>query len=85
MFLHHDSSRAWGCDQRVGRASQSRDALASAMTDLLQVLPDFDTRLYAHLLPSLDRALVTSADLLTLDPVHVAKRALLPAGDVRPE
>ncbi|XPS67970.1 DNA repair protein rhp57 [Ascochyta lentis] len=53
------------------------------MTDLLQVLPDLDTRPFSHLLPSLDRALVTTNDLLTLDPHHVAKRAQLPAGELR--
>ncbi|KAF2878438.1 P-loop containing nucleoside triphosphate hydrolase protein [Massariosphaeria phaeospora] len=53
------------------------------MTDLLQVLPDLDTRPYTHLLPSLDRALISTNDLLTLDAVDVAKRAQLPAGDLR--
>lgn len=53
------------------------------MTDLLQVLPDFDTRPYTHLLPSLDKALVSTNDLITLDPANVAKRAQLPAGDLR--
>ncbi|KAI8943752.1 hypothetical protein NX059_001729 [Plenodomus lindquistii] len=53
------------------------------MTDLLQVLPDFDARPYTHLLPSLDKALVTTNDLLTLDAADVAKRAQLPAGELR--
>lgn len=53
------------------------------MTDLLQVLPDFDATPYSHLLPSLDRALITSSDLVTLDAAHVAKRAQLPAGELR--
>lgn len=54
------------------------------MTDLLQVLPDdFDTKPYSHLLPSLDRALITTNDLLTLDAADVAKRAQLPAGELR--
>lgn len=53
------------------------------MTDLLQVLPDFDTSPYTHLLPSLDKALVTSNDLLTLDAADVAKRAQLPASELR--
>lgn len=53
------------------------------MTDLLQVLPHFETRPFSHLLPSLDRALVTTSDLLTLDAHHVAKRAQLPAGELR--
>ncbi|KAH6868244.1 DNA repair protein-like protein RAD57 [Alternaria rosae] len=53
------------------------------MTDLLQVLPDFDAKPYTHLLPSLDKALITTNDLLTLDAADVAKRAQLPAGELR--
>jgi DNA repair protein RAD57 len=53
------------------------------MTDLLQVLPDFDSKPYTHLLPSLDRALITTNDLLTLEPADVAKRAQLPGGELR--
>jgi DNA repair protein RAD57 len=53
------------------------------MTDLLQVLPDFDAKPYTHLLPSLDKALITANDLLTLEAADVAKRAQLPAGEVR--
>ncbi|KAL7777240.1 hypothetical protein CFE70_007663 [Pyrenophora teres f. teres 0-1] len=53
------------------------------MTDLLQVLPDFDQKPYTHLLPSLDKALITTNDLLTLDAADVAKRAQVPAGELR--
>ncbi|KAL5118820.1 DNA repair protein rhp57 [Pleosporales sp. CAS-2024a] len=54
------------------------------MTDLLQVLPDaLDTKPFAHLLPSLDRALVTTNDLLTLDAADVAKRAQVPPAELR--
>ena len=53
------------------------------MTDLLQVLPDFDTRPYTHLLPSIDKALITVNDLLTLEATDVGKRAQLPAGEIR--
>lgn len=53
------------------------------MTDLLQVLPDFDAKPYSHLLPSLDKALITTNDLLTLEAADVAKRAQLPAGELR--
>ncbi|KAF2428058.1 P-loop containing nucleoside triphosphate hydrolase protein [Tothia fuscella] len=52
------------------------------MTDLLQVLVDFPTAQFSHLLPSLDKALITTSDLLTLDPVDVAKRAQLPPKEV---
>ena len=53
------------------------------MTDLLQSLPNFPTKQYTHLLPSLERNLITITDLLTLDPLEIAKRAHLPLLDVR--
>jgi DNA repair protein RAD57 len=53
------------------------------MTDLLQVLPDVDCKPFSHLLPSLDKALLTTNDLLTLDAPDVAKRAQLPASELR--
>lgn len=52
------------------------------MTDLLHVLADFPTASYTHLLPSLDKAHITTSDLLTLDAVDVAKRAQLPPAEV---
>ncbi len=51
------------------------------MTDLLAILPDFPAH-YHNLLPSLERNLLTTADLLVLDAVEVAKRTQLPVGDV---
>jgi DNA repair protein RAD57 len=53
------------------------------MTDLLTVLPHFDSRAYTHVLPSLEKALITCSDLLTLDAIHVAKRAQLPPAEVK--
>ncbi|KAK0303523.1 DNA repair protein rhp57 [Friedmanniomyces endolithicus] len=53
------------------------------MTNLLSVLPDFDIQPFAHILPSLERALISTADLLTLDALDVAKRAQVPPGEVR--
>lgn len=53
------------------------------MTDLLHTIPDFPTKLYTHLLPSLEKNLITTVDLLTLDALEVAKRAQLPLLDVR--
>jgi len=53
------------------------------MTDLIQVVPDFPAKQYSHLLPSLEKHLVTTSDLLTLDVVDLAKRAQLPVGEVR--
>ena len=52
------------------------------MTNLLLVLPDFDPKPYTHILPSLEKALVSTADLLTLDASDNAKRAQVPAGEV---
>lgn len=53
------------------------------MTDLLYTIPDFPTKHYTHLLPSLEKNLITTTDLLTLDALDIAKRAHLPLLDVR--
>ncbi|QSZ34537.1 hypothetical protein DSL72_006131 [Monilinia vaccinii-corymbosi] len=53
------------------------------MTDLLDILPHFPTQKYVRLLPSLEKNLVTVADILTLDCVEIAKRATLPLLDVK--
>ncbi len=53
------------------------------MTDLTTVLPGFPTHQYVRLLPSLEKNLVTTADLLTLDCVEIAKRAQLPLLDIK--
>lgn len=53
------------------------------MTNLLSVLPDFDIRPFTHVLPSLEKALISTPDLLTLDALDVAKRAQLPPGEVK--
>jgi DNA repair protein RAD57 len=53
------------------------------MTDLTAVLPGFPSHQYVRLLPSLEKNLVTTADLLTLDSVEIAKRAQLPLLDVK--
>ncbi|KAL9012621.1 MAG: hypothetical protein Q9180_009085, partial [Flavoplaca navasiana] len=57
--------------------------LCAFMTDLIHSLPNFPTKQYTHLLPSLERNLITTTDLLTLDPLEIAKRAHLPLLDVR--
>lgn len=57
--------------------------IPNSMTDLLHTIPHFPTKLYTHLLPSLEKHLITTTDLLTLDPLDVAKRAQLPLLDVR--
>ncbi|MCJ1433876.1 hypothetical protein MMC27_003241 [Xylographa pallens] len=53
------------------------------MTDLLHILPNFSTTDYSHLIPSLEKHLITCTDLLTLEATDVAKRAQLPVLDVR--
>lgn len=53
------------------------------MTDLIQVLPDLDTTDYTHLLPSLEKALITTGDLITLDAFDIAKRAQVPPKGIR--
>ena len=53
------------------------------MTDLTAVLPGFPTQSYVRLLPSLERNHVTTAELISLDCVEIAKRAQLPLPDVR--
>ncbi|KAM0805267.1 P-loop containing nucleoside triphosphate hydrolase protein [Usnea florida] len=53
------------------------------MTDLLHTIPHFPIKLYTHLLPSLEKHLITTTDLLTLDALEVAKRAHLPLLDVK--
>ncbi|KAF7868588.1 hypothetical protein EAF04_005119 [Stromatinia cepivora] len=53
------------------------------MTDLLDILPNFPTQKYVRLLPSLEKNLITVADLLTLDCIEIAKRATLPLLDVK--
>lgn len=57
--------------------------LRSPMTDLLHTIPDFPTKTYTHLFPSLEKHCVTTADLLTLDAVEIARRAQLPVLDIR--
>ncbi|GAB7340741.1 hypothetical protein MBLNU457_7119t1 [Dothideomycetes sp. NU457] len=53
------------------------------MTDLLHVVPDLDLSQYSHILPSLEKALISSTDLLTLDVLDIAKRAHVPLAEVR--
>jgi DNA repair protein RAD57 len=53
------------------------------MTNPLTVLPDFDIKPYSHILPSLEKALVSTADLISIDALDVAKRAQVPVGEVR--
>jgi DNA repair protein RAD57 len=51
--------------------------------DLLTVLPGFPTNGFIHIIPPLERRKVTTVDLITLDPLEIAKRARVPPADVR--
>jgi DNA repair protein RAD57 len=53
------------------------------MTNLLIVLPKFDIQPFTHIIPSLEKAQISTADLLTLDAVDVAKRAQVPPSEVK--
>lgn len=57
--------------------------METQMSNLLTVLPAFDVAPYAHILPSLERALISTADLIALDAFDVAKRAQVPPGEVK--
>jgi DNA repair protein RAD57 len=51
--------------------------------DLLSVLPGFQIRPYAHIIPPLERNKITIVDLITLDNLEIAKRAHVPPADLR--
>ncbi|PGH17180.1 hypothetical protein AJ79_01318 [Helicocarpus griseus UAMH5409] len=51
--------------------------------DLLLTMPDFPTKPYSHILPSLERAKVSVKDLVLLDPLEIAKQAKVDVTDVR--
>lgn len=52
------------------------------MSDILEVLPDFDTKPYSHLFYSLGKNNIAVVDLVTGDPKEIARRCPLPAADV---
>jgi DNA repair protein RAD57 len=53
------------------------------MTDLLHVLPEFPINKYTHLIPSLEKHLITTSDLLTVEIVSLSRRAKLPILDLK--
>jgi DNA repair protein RAD57 len=53
------------------------------MTDLLNVLPDTAVKSFAHILPSLEKAYISCADLLTLEAIEIARRARLPPAEIQ--
>lgn len=53
------------------------------MTDLLAVLPDFPIEDFSNIVPSLEKHKVAVTDILTCDATDIAKRAQVPAREVR--
>jgi DNA repair protein RAD57 len=53
------------------------------MSDLRDVLPDFNAKPYTHLLHSLEKNGITVTDLVSLDPVEIARKCPLPLLDLR--
>lgn len=53
------------------------------MTNLLTVVPDFNAQAFSHIIPSLEKNGIATADLLTIDAVEIARRARVPAEEVR--
>lgn len=67
----------------LGRVATSTPKTTALPMDLLLVLPGFVTKPFAHILPPLERAKVTTVDVITLDSLEIAKRARVPPADVR--
>lgn len=76
-FIYFHTIRSF--DLRIQRPK----CLISSMTDLTAVLPGFPTQQYIRLLPSLEKNLVTTVDLVTLDVAEIAKRSQLPPVDLK--
>jgi DNA repair protein RAD57 len=53
------------------------------MSDIVHALPTFDVSPYSHLLHSIEKNDITVADLLTLDPLEIARRCPLPLLEVK--
>ena len=58
-------------------------ALRLDMADLGEVLPSFDLRPYSHLLHSLRKNGILVTDLISQDPIQIAKKCPLPLLDVQ--
>lgn len=53
------------------------------MSDLLEVLPDFNTKPFTHLLHSLEKNNISVVDLISLEPKEIARKCPLPPVDVQ--
>lgn len=53
------------------------------MADLIDVLPDFDSSPWRHLTYSLEKKSILTAELISLDPIEIARKCPLPLKEVR--
>lgn len=53
------------------------------MSDLLEVLPDFNTKPFTHLFHSLEKNNISVVDLISLEPKEIARKCPLPPVDVQ--
>lgn len=53
------------------------------MADLIDVLPNFDLAQWRHLTYSLEKKNISTAELIALDPVEIARKCPLPLTEVR--
>lgn len=53
------------------------------MADLIDVLPNFDLKPWRHLTFSLEKKGILTSELITLEPVEVAKKCPLPLKELR--
>lgn len=94
LFLPHPLLTTWGYpteeanNTRLGaspwlrRVNLTSTSSSAPMSDILEVLPDFDTKPYSHLFYSLGKNNITVNDLITGDPKVIARRCPLPSADV---
>lgn len=53
------------------------------MADLTQILPDFDVQPWRHLTYSLEKKNILTAELISQDPLEIAKKCPLPLKEVK--
>lgn len=53
------------------------------MADLIDVLPNYDLSPWRHLTYSLEKKGISTAELISLDPVEIARKCPLPLKEVR--
>lgn len=84
LTSHQGSEPSGRVVQQVASSHpETKNARNASMTDLAQILPDFPTADYVRILPPLERAHVTTSDLITQNVTEIAKRARLPLLDLK--